>query len=130
LHNRLWQQDQEREPQYSQATASEPQAAQAGTANGTTEPTLWSGASEAQNQQSAAEHISIDTSSPLPASEQRAQDITDIPTAHEMPSHEDENVLIPPSPPVSQTDMASVSAEPTQAASPPLPSPQSSEATG
>ena len=56
LHNRLWQQDQE------------PQAAQAGTANGTTEPTLWSGASEAQNQQSAAEHISIDTSSPLPAS--------------------------------------------------------------
>src|SRR5947209_14254020 len=41
LHNRLWQQDQEREPQYDQAAASEPQT---GTANGTADmPTVWSG---------------------------------------------------------------------------------------
>ena len=132
LHKRIWQQDQEQEPQYSQAAASELRATQTGVANGSMDtPTTWSETSGEQNQQSAAEPISINTSPTSlssSASEQQTQDVADMPSSRMMPSYEDENVPISP-PQVSQTDMTSAPAETSQAASSSS-SPQSSEATG
>jgi serine/threonine protein phosphatase PrpC len=134
LHNRLWQQDQEREQQYNQATASELQAAQAGMANGNADmPTARSEASGAHidtslaPDEAEANPVGADVSRPAPIDRPPAQDVADMPTARSMPPHEDETVPIPP-PQISQTQMASVPAEVTQEASPPSSSQQSSGA--
>jgi serine/threonine protein phosphatase PrpC len=128
LHKRIWQQDQEQEPQYSQ-----PQATQAEMANGSTDsPTVSAESSGVQNQQGAAESPSISTSpSSSSVPEQQGQDITGMSTADVMPSHENETIPIPPPPPpqVSQSEAVPSPTEATQVASPSAQSPQQFEVT-